>query len=1254
MADKNQLKIADQVDLAEDDPFAELTRIMGFDPRQPAKQAGAQQQAPAPVEQVAEEDDFSLDLEKELLGGFDLEDEIAEENSPVEAPVYASEPDAPESEAPDVDFDFSADFDAAMAASGETEAQAEPEALGEPEAEFDLGLTDLGLTDDDLRALDLEASQSGEQAATEPETTELGPVELEGDFDLGLTDDDLRALDPEAAQSVEATAIESGVVEPEADFDLGLTEDDVRVPDFEASELEASQPYAPAPEVEAFAGDKDIDADLEAAMADIDMDFLGEAPASEPVAAAPASETWTAESRAVESTDDDAAETAAEEDLHLFDEDDFRLEDEPLDGPASVVEPMVDPEPEPQPELDESAFSFGEDELHLDEAPAADEPAAQSDREPEDEREVQPTDEFPFEEVDFAADDLEASETEAAADPEPMAAEPALAEEAEPVSAIPLPPFMPRKLPTSPMDVAAEEFRQREVAAAPAEVEFNLEDELNALLGNIKSNQAAAAAASEPALAYDTPAPAYEPLASEADSPAAYEPESPHAEERAEERPEEIVSFDAPEHPADIDDDLSWELDDIFAAEGASGPVEPDPSEEDQFAEEQIEEVQPEAYAEDGQYGAYAEAEQPEDAYPGEEPAPIQFEDDDFDLSPEDIQPEPPAYYGNALAGAAIGTAASRFDSGFASRAFEAQGARQPEHFAAAPGESASFSPHRDPVVRGNPLKEDPLDVITALAAKYSKKEPVNQPSGDEVIEDEDIDISAAFEEQPDVETVEVADRAVALADDLDIPELAEEEELPAVSAYDDLDAEFSSLLSDMNAEPRTALPASGGYDDTLDGGFNARPYQSQMAVAPTASYQASQPARKAYDDDPEPDSFALDDLPGSHMPSGDQFAADGYDYDPDLDQEIAEPHHLAAESRQPKSRGMLLAALVGGVALVGAVGAFALSFGDGSGDTPAIVMADDGPVKVKPENPGGTTVPNQDNKVYETVAGEGAAGAPQQEKLVTTAEEPVDVTPPPRSMEQETAVAPSGKSEDRIEQILQEAETQTDAEIVAVAPRKVRTMVVKPDGTLVSREDEPTAAEPTETVAAAVPEAAAPIVTPETTPEAVPESTPESTGALPAAPEGAAPPVPAPEETAAAAPQPEEVDAAAAPASEDRGAMPETAPIAPLRPADQPVDVVGEVKPDRVAAATTAAAGGNWAMQIASQPSEAAAQSSYQDLVRRYGGVLQGRDVNIVKAEIAGKGTFWRVRVPANSRNEAISLCESYKAAGGNCFVSR
>jgi hypothetical protein len=124
---------------------------------------------------------------------------------------------------------------------------------------------------------------------------------------------------------------------------------------------------------------------------------------------------------------------------------------------------------------------------------------------------------------------------------------------------------------------------------------------------------------------------------------------------------------------------------------------------------------------------------------------------------------------------------------------------------------------------------------------------------------------------------------------------------------------------------------------------------------------------------------------------------------------------------------------------------------------------------------------------------------------------------------------------------------------------------------------------------------------------------------------------------------------------------MPATGPAVPSRPADQPVDVVGEVNPQQVASATpdagmiaAATPAGAWSVQIASQPSQAAAKSTYDDLARRYGSVIGGRGVNIVKAEIAGKGTFWRVRVPAGTRNEAISLCESYKSAGGNCFVSK
>ncbi len=76
--------------------------------------------------------------------------------------------------------------------------------------------------------------------------------------------------------------------------------------------------------------------------------------------------------------------------------------------------------------------------------------------------------------------------------------------------------------------------------------------------------------------------------------------------------------------------------------------------------------------------------------------------------------------------------------------------------------------------------------------------------------------------------------------------------------------------------------------------------------------------------------------------------------------------------------------------------------------------------------------------------------------------------------------------------------------------------------------------------------------------------------------------------------------------------------------------------------------------MQIASQPTVEAAQATYQELARRYGDVIGGRGVNIVKAEIPNKGTYFRVRIPSASRDDAIALCEKYKAVGGSCFVSK
>jgi hypothetical protein len=76
MADTSSNRAPAAAPIAEDDPFAELTRIMGFDPRVKVYQP----QQPA-------EPDFGLDLERELLGEFHTD----QDNQPVSVPPRAAE-----------------------------------------------------------------------------------------------------------------------------------------------------------------------------------------------------------------------------------------------------------------------------------------------------------------------------------------------------------------------------------------------------------------------------------------------------------------------------------------------------------------------------------------------------------------------------------------------------------------------------------------------------------------------------------------------------------------------------------------------------------------------------------------------------------------------------------------------------------------------------------------------------------------------------------------------------------------------------------------------------------------------------------------------------------------------------------------------------------------------------------------------------------------------------------------------------------
>lgn len=515
---------------------------------------------------------------------------------------------------------------------------------------------------------------------------------------------------------------------------------------------------------------------------------------------------------------------------------------------------------------------------------------------------------------------------------------------------------------------------------------------------------------------------------------------------------------------------------------------------------------------------------------------------------------------------------------------------------------SAQFTPAPETESRPTP----PSPVATPATIPSEAASPKHAPEVEEMKRP-----SSVRYDSPQIDTVEVPEYPMATADDLDIPSNpygSADEPQAGRSRYDDYDNEFDDLLQDMTAGEHAsrarpaARPATPGYAPQPRQAA-PRPVMPRASTMPEQPRMAQpKPARAQPAFDTEWDDYGQ---PAQAEPS---YGYDEMAFDDDF--ESGQP---AAVQRPPqRKRGRWFAALFGSAAVLVAGGAYALKFtGVAESGGPVLVKADSGPLKIRPENPGGAVVPNQDNQVYDRVAGLGNAAAPAQQKLNSSNEEPVSLDEP----EDETAddalpglelsgddmdAEAEGKNEDRVDAAAADQQ-QPEKAPITVAPRKVRTMVVKPDGTLAAREDAAPAVQALASNAAAV--------------------------------------IDSVKKNAMAA----NVDATASTASvtpsDDDAAAGPVAATAEDALASEPA----VVRPD-----------GSWSVQIASQPSEAAARSNYADLAKRYSSVLSGRTVNIVKAELAGKGTVWRVRVSAEDRGSAASLCTDYKAAGGNCFVTK
>ena len=365
-------------------------------------------------------------------------------------------------------------------------------------------------------------------------------------------------------------------------------------------------------------------------------------------------------------------------------------------------------------------------------------------------------------------------------------------------------------------------------------------------------------------------------------------------------------------------------------------------------------------------------------------------------------------------------------------------------------------------------------------------------------------------------------------------------------------------------------------------------------------------------------------------------------------------PEHPKAEKRaapraEPKRRGLVAAAAVGAIVVLGG-GAFLLSGlfgGDGASGPPVRIAAEKGPFKVFPEATKASAEPSPSKAIYDRVAGV----QPRDEQLVPREEEPISAVP-----------TTGGDDLRTVGGNIQEPDTPA-------RPKRVRTVVVRPDGTIIAAPDLPGAsasveppkadAAPTlDTTPQAAPGANANIRTVNARPvdsmaEAAGNSVMDSNGEarVPSTPLSSAAGA-AVGETLMPRPKPE--------APETRVASAEPAGNAPIQRSG-PLDLTGgniaqPTNTPRAAAATSSAniPSGSYVVQVSSQRTLEQAEQAYASMQRRFPSVLGNVQAVYPSVDLGDRGTFYRVRIVAGGQAEANDLCSQLKAAGGDCFVRR
>ncbi|MCR6672831.1 SPOR domain-containing protein [Devosia ginsengisoli] len=386
---------------------------------------------------------------------------------------------------------------------------------------------------------------------------------------------------------------------------------------------------------------------------------------------------------------------------------------------------------------------------------------------------------------------------------------------------------------------------------------------------------------------------------------------------------------------------------------------------------------------------------------------------------------------------------------------------------------------------------------------------------------------------------------------------------------------------------------------------------------------------------------------------------------------EVDEAETVAPAARPRRARNFAISRSLAGplvaVALLLAAGFglyWVLGLGGDSGPAP-LLTADTSPVKETPAVPTDAAAPPQ-SVVFNEINGV-VPGA--EEQLVSRDQADVNEV---------TQVPPVA-----------------DVSEEGLANRKVRTVTVRPDGTIVSGDesvagstilpvDRPNVPEvpgaetaSPELLASADPEPVTPAATPAAEPEVT--VTPVQPGSMVPAIDAAGNPlagktapvpmlrpaglVQATEPMVTAAAPANAVNAVVAPAGGGNllppppansafGTTPAaTQPVAATQQpaAQQPAaaaSIPGAMEVDALPNSAPAYA------QLASLRSEEEARQAAQNLVTRFGPLFGGANMEVQRVDLGARGIYYRVRVPAASTSAAANICTNVVAAGGDCVA--